>query len=148
MKTITFWFTSSNKIGSILIKKGLMFQYNHVGIEFDDTIYDATLFKGVAKQNKKAFLSKYVTSESISFDIDANKARNVKCFLENQVGKPYDWIAIVSFPLQRDWEKADSWHCSELGAKVAMISNIITAARMPKNKISPRDLYLMLPGGK
>lgn len=34
----------------------------------------------------------------------------------SQIGKPYDWQAIVNFFAQRDWREDDSWFCSELVA--------------------------------
>ncbi len=39
-------------------------------------------------------------------------------FLRNQIGKPYDYLAIVSFffPWSRGWQEDDSWFCSELVA--------------------------------
>src|SRR3954467_6522501 len=35
-------------------------------------------------------------------------------FLNGQVGKPYDALAIVAFLAGRDWQAPDSWFCSEL----------------------------------
>jgi uncharacterized protein YycO len=33
-----------------------------------------------------------------------------------QLGKPYDWGAIVGIALHRDWRAPDKWFCSELVA--------------------------------
>ena len=142
MKAV-FWFTNSNKLGGLLIRKGLMFKYNHVGIEIDDVVYDATFMKGVVKQSVDDFMEGYAFSEGIVVDVPNPK--EFKAFLETQVGKPYDWRAIIAFPLRKTWEKEHAWHCSELATKAAIVGGVIPRTRIPKSSISPRDLYLMLP---
>jgi hypothetical protein len=65
-------------------------------------------------------------------------------FVRAQVGKPYDWRAILAFAFDRDWRNTDAWFCSELIA-----SGLETAGffRRPlptqSNKITPRDLLLL-----
>ncbi len=66
-------------------------------------------------------------------------------FLNNQVGKPYDWLAILAFAFQRDWQEPDSWFCDELLAAgfvaCGLIPNSMTDGL---NRITVRDLFYML----
>lgn len=64
-------------------------------------------------------------------------------FLQSQIGKPYDEMAIVAFAVQRDWRTEDSWICSELVAAA-----LEKCEWFPKpladsaNEVTPRDLLL------
>ncbi len=66
-------------------------------------------------------------------------------FLRDQIGKPYDALAIMAFTLERDWRQPDSWMCSELQAAA-----LEACGWFPKpladaaNEITPRDLLLAI----
>ena len=60
----------------------------------------------------------------VTIEVTDEQARIFYAFLDNQVGKPYDWRSIVGFYLpnfRRDWQRRDAWFCDELiaGALVA-----------------------------
>lgn len=64
-------------------------------------------------------------------------------FLNSQLHKPYDWRALLSFFWKREWQRADSWFCSELIA-----AGLVLSGFLPQNtfksfvKVSPQDLLL------
>lgn len=66
-------------------------------------------------------------------------------FLHEQIGKPYDWEAIIAFAVHRNWRMHDAWFCSELIAAA-----LESSAWFPEplseavNEITPRDLLLIL----
>jgi hypothetical protein len=142
---VNYWFTSSNVPGARIIQRFTSFQYSHVGIEIVDEkrVVDSTMFKGVAESSIDDFLSRYGQSTALCFDIP-NPDGFLK-FVNEQIGKPYDYTAIAAFPFARDWEKPDSWHCSELGVKSAVEAGLIIKPRIPKSRITPRDFYILLP---
>lgn len=66
-------------------------------------------------------------------------------FLRRQLGKPYDWSAILAWPLRRDWHDRRAWFCSELVAAAfeqagTPLLRASSAAAM--RRITPRDLLL------
>lgn len=66
-------------------------------------------------------------------------------FLEAQIGKSYDKLAIAAFAVERDWREPDEWFCSELAAAALEASGywcypLANAA----NEITPRDLLLIV----
>jgi uncharacterized protein YycO len=71
--------------------------------------------------------------------------RNAVAYASQQVGKPYDWTAIIGRAVRRDWHKPDRWFCSELieaamyeaGCELLNDDNHV-------NRITPRDLLLSL----
>lgn len=65
-------------------------------------------------------------------------------FLRAQVGKKYDWRAIVSFFGSRDWQEPDSWFCSELMAAGLSACGFFPQHMAVKfDRITPRDLLLL-----
>ena len=64
-------------------------------------------------------------------------------FLDTQIGKPYDMLAIAAFAVARDWRQPNSWFCSELIAaaleKCGWFPKPLAEAA---NEITPRDLLL------
>lgn len=80
------------------------------------------------------------------FSIIATKDEEAKFygFLHDQVGKPYDALAIVSFLFWRDWQAADSWFCSELPAAALSACGLFPKMlAVGFNRITPRDLALI-----
>jgi uncharacterized protein YycO len=60
-------------------------------------------------------------------------------FLYSQLGKPYDWTAIVGFVMRREWAADDSWFCSELIAAAIMLAKILKI-NVDRNRVSPEPL--------
>lgn len=67
-------------------------------------------------------------------------------FVNSQVGRPYDWRAIVSFGLgERDWRAPDSWFCSEFMSRGLELSSALhLPLDQPVWRITPRDLWMLL----
>jgi len=70
-------------------------------------------------------------------------------FLRAQIGKPYDFEAIVGIVAQRDWRDDKAWMCSELVAaglcqdKVGIFPSHLATEF---NHVTPRDLLLIVSG--
>lgn len=63
----------------------------------------------------------------------------------SQLGKPYDWRAILAFAVDRDWREADSWICSELQAWALEQGGFFQRPLyLGVNKITPGDLLLVV----
>lgn len=65
-------------------------------------------------------------------------------FLQRQVGKEYDYEAILGFVFARDWRETDSWICSELIAAALEKSGVCPALYLAANKIAPVPLALTM----
>ena len=63
-------------------------------------------------------------------------------FAFEQVGKPYDYGAVLSFAWGAPWSERRKWFCSELCAAALAHAGIITVPRV--RRISPGDLAAML----
>jgi uncharacterized protein YycO len=66
-------------------------------------------------------------------------------FLRAQLGKPYDWRAIVFFFGSRNWQEDDSWECIELLAAALAHCGLFPQQMTARfSRITPRDLYDLL----
>jgi hypothetical protein len=67
-------------------------------------------------------------------------------FLQSQIGKPYDWRAILSFGLgNRDWREEDSWFCSEWQLRALEVASILTLPPdiIQVSRLTPRDAWVL-----
>lgn len=58
-------------------------------------------------------------------------------FLSRQIGRPYDYEAILGFVFNRDWRETDSWICSELVMAALEKAKLIPELYLAANRISP-----------
>lgn len=93
-------------------------KWSHVAIWDDEAglIYDSALRQGgVRATPQMQWLLDYPLIETRPILIPPERKEEARAWLWEQVGKPYDWGAIVGiFFRQRQWADADAWFCSEL----------------------------------
>ena len=65
-------------------------------------------------------------------------------FLLQQVGKPYDSLAILAFIAERDWQAPDAWFCDELLAAALVAAELLPKSlALQTSRITVRDLFLL-----
>ena len=70
-------------------------------------------------------------------------------FLRAQIGKLYDFAAIVGIVAQRDWQNDKAWMCSELvsaGLCQKKVGIFPPHLATELNRVTPRDLLLIVSG--
>jgi hypothetical protein len=139
--TIKILFARSNTITGFIVRTGLMSEYNHVGIMVRGMVYDSTVGAGVSKHSESDFRDHWDIGYEVDFAV--SDTLPVFAFLETQLGKGYDWKAIVSFPFQRDWQQDNRWMCSELVAECFVRLGVSIPLKV--NRVSPRDLLFIIP---
>lgn len=75
------------------------------------------------------------------FEVDAIEAA-VMWQAREQLGKPYDWTAVIGIGLHRDWRETDSWFCSELLAWAFETAGHPLLRTDHLNRITPGDLAM------
>lgn len=65
-------------------------------------------------------------------------------FVLDQVGKPYDSLAIAAFAAGADWSNRDAWFCSELNTAALQHCGWLKPLSEPPNKIDPDSLLLVI----
>lgn len=116
MKTIKFHFYKGKSLVSKLIKWRTNGIYSHVSVELDGVVYEAWVGSGASGVVKSTNTLYYHTpkTEYDTIEVAIQNWNVWKTFLENQVGKKYDYMAIISFVKNRIKADENKWFCSEL----------------------------------
>lgn len=92
-------------------------QWSHSAIldEEAGVVYDSTwLGGGVRMAAMGEFLQHYRRFEMRQIEVRPERVPDARLWLMAQLGKPYDWTALLSWIVRRDWQEPDAWFCSEL----------------------------------
>lgn len=90
----------------------------------------------------------------VLYQIQANPNQEASFyrFIQDQLGKPYDKLAIFAFAINRNWRDDDAWYCSELQTAALEEAGILNKDLYLKaNKITPvmlANLVSDLPNAK
>lgn len=105
--------------GSYLLRAAMWSRYSHSALYDDETgfVYDSTLLQGGVRRHTKAEFDKHYRpdwQELREVPVVASVVLDARKWLEEQVGKDYDWTALVGFLVRRDWSEESDWFCSEM----------------------------------
>lgn len=114
--------------------------YAHAAIQVDDMLYEALPFKGVIRRFLRSDDNKADT-----FFLDLNGgflASRVKTFLDEQVGKKYDFLGVLRFLTREKERRHNRYFCSELVYEALMQGGVMPLRCAESWKISPALLAL------
>ncbi len=137
-------FCTSNKIGSRLIRAFTWSKWSHVAIVDGNEVIEAA-WPRVRIKPLAEVLAEHTAYELVDVP-DELLADDVIDAVRSQVGKPYDWTAIVGIFLRRDWEESDSWFCSELVAWGFAQANASLFRADSVRRVTPEHLWMLAPG--
>lgn len=127
-------------LGSWLIRLFTFSRWSHCAIVEGDTVVDATFWHGVRRSPLSDFLAHY---EVEMVDIELGPfGEYAGMWLEMQIGKKYDWAALVALPLRRKWSDPDKWFCSELVAATLWAGGR-PVFREDISRIVPQHLWML-----
>lgn len=115
-------------------------KFSHTSINLNGVIYEAHIGTGVRTIQEKDWDGKYILS-STTFKIDVHTHRELKYWLDRQVGKKYDLWGVLSFIWRFAQPQKGKWFCSELA--------MVTLAKQfhlyeYNQRQSPTDFYYYL----
>lgn len=123
-------FTRSRSPFGALIRAFEGGQWDHVAVVDGDNVIEATALHGVRHRPRADLLADRPQHQVVHVDLPDERA--ALKFARSQVGKPYDWTAILGFLLWRDWSKTRRWYCSELAAQACAAGGLAVAGRQPR----------------
>lgn len=128
-------FAKNRSIASYVIRLFTWSRWHHVGVISNDGKYviESTSKDGVSKVSITDFNARYDVTRIAEINCDTDKAQS---FLLSQLGKKYDWRAILSIVLHCNLSDKNKWFCSEL---VAAASGIFREERGAR--ITPEHLW-------
>lgn len=130
-------FSRSNKIGSRLIRAATWSEYSHVDLILPSgMLIGALIDRGVCEYPLTERLS--VSTKTEIRRVGADEVV-VAEFLRSQIGKRYDFTALLGLTFHRDWQEDSRWFCSELLA--AGIEHAgVSVVRKSANRVTPQNL--------
>lgn len=139
-------FCRKSTLGSWLIRAFTWSRWSHCMIvEGPGTIIDATFTHGgVRRRALLAAVAETSAREEVHIPLTDDQEFAALTWLASQLGKPYDWTAIVGiFFRQTGWAEPDAWFCSEL------LEAALRAAGRPRfrddiSRITPRDSWAVI----
>lgn len=136
-------FLTGTGLGSTAIQWWTSSPYSHVEFWTPNGYLGARYDGGV--QVRPFDYTNFVAEEFREYVLPVDAEAKLFSWLAQQIGKDYDWLAILAFPVHRDWKSEDDWFCSEL------VAAAFTAAGFPilnpatkVSKITPRDVALSM----
>jgi uncharacterized protein YycO len=111
---VTIYLSASNTVGSYLIRFFTWSRWSHVFIADGDDAIEAHWRHGVRRKPLKSLLEDVSRYAKVEVSTGADEA--VLEAVRAQIGKPYDYSAILGFLFRRDWQKETAWECAELVA--------------------------------
>lgn len=144
MSLIRLQFSTGNDIVSRAIALFSRGWCSHVDAVLPDGALLGARLSGGVRVRPPGYV-KFSRTLIIAVTVPDAQANTFYRWLQAQVGKPYDWRAIVAFVFSRNWREPDSWFCSELVARAFEVSGFFPAPLMVRSsKITPRDLLLLI----
>lgn len=136
-------------LGSALLRLAMWSRWSHAAIH--DTregwVYDARFWRGVRRAPYEAWLADYAPSrlERRDLEVPEHALPRARMWLMDQVGRPYDWTAIVGFVFrQRRWQSERAWFCSELAEAFRTLFSLRPIFRADASRITPRDQDIVI----
>ena len=133
-------FCKSNTVVGFLLRLATFSKWSHVALEYNDQVIESTMLGGVSQSEYAEFIERQDETSEIDVS-DVNKIATW-VFIKSQIGKGYDWKAIVSFPFRRSWQDNDRWFCSEVVAAALIRGG--KHIKLSSNRVTPRDLWVLL----
>ncbi|MNF95265.1 hypothetical protein D3C84_780070 [compost metagenome] len=107
---------------------------------------EATPFYGVRRVKLGEAIGQ--ASDSALVELPARNPHRIIEAARSQLGKPYDWTAILGLGLRRDWQERDAWFCSELIAWSAAEAGEPWYRCESLRRVTPQHLWMLPPVGE
>lgn len=128
---------------SLAIRACTWSHWSHVGLIDGDTVIEAVALKGVVRtplKQRQEEDPRWVVSELPCVSPSA-----VIAAAASQIGKPYDYTAVIGLGLHRVWKSADSWFCSELAAWAFDRAGSPLFRADSVRRVTPQDMWMLHP---
>lgn len=120
-------------------------KWSHVAIIDGDSVIEAVAMKGVVRTPISERLG-HDPRWAISALPCGNPGGIIKA-AASQIGKPYDYTAVLGLGLHRVWKDDDSWFCSELVAWSFDVAGSPLFRPESLRRVTPQELWMLAPTG-
>lgn len=114
MTAIRLLFSTTNNPLSAVIRSATWSRWSHVAVVDGSSVIEAAAIYGVRRVSLMEAMNRSKDFAVVALPCADPAA--VIAAISSQIGKPYDYTAILGIGVHRDWQEDDSWFCSELVA--------------------------------
>src|SRR6478672_10407102 len=107
---------SGKGISSGIIKLGTFSKWSHVDLVTPDGCYLGARLDGGVRARNPGYDGPNADVQFAHVAMTQAQEFDLWKFAYEQIGKPYDFSAILGIAFRRDWREDDAWFCSELVA--------------------------------
>jgi uncharacterized protein YycO len=132
----------SKSIGSWAIRALTWSRYSHAVILDGEQVIEA-VWPRVRVSNLATLREHH--DEVLVVDWPSIDGAPVIAAARSQVGKPYDWRALLGFLVHRDWAQTNAWFCSELVAWSFGQGGCPLFRPEEQDRVTPQDLWMLEP---
>lgn len=140
MSSVSIIYSRSRSIASQLIRIASGFGWSHASILDGDHVIEALMFKGVVRTPLSEFKARVRAYAVV--DVECQKPHSAIDFARKQIGKGYDWRAILGHIFQRQTHSRRRWHCVEL-IESALIAGGRERFRRQPFRLTPQQSFLV-----
>lgn len=143
MSRISLLFSTSYHPMSMVIRACTWSNWSHVALIDGDDVIEATALAGVRRY--PVVLAINHAKRWGIVDLPSRNPQMVIAAAASQIGKPYDYSAILGIGLHRDWQMDDRWFCSELIAwSFAQAGESLVRSEVLR-RVTPQHLWMQAP---
>lgn len=143
MATISLLFSTSGHPMSAVIRLGTWSDWSHVAIIDGDDVIEATAPAGVRRLPVVQAIAH--ATQAVIVELPCRDPRAVIAAAASQIGKPYDWTAVLGLGLRRNWQEDDAWFCSELVAWAFQRAGEPLFRAEVLRRVTPQHLWMLAP---
>ncbi|MEW6612718.1 MAG: YiiX/YebB-like N1pC/P60 family cysteine hydrolase [Pseudomonadota bacterium] len=143
MSAVQLLFTRRRHPGSALIRVATWSRWSHVALVDGDEVIEAAAPHGVRRASVGAAIDRAARCALV--ELPARDPAAVLAAAASQLGKPYDWTAVLGLGLRRDWQEEDAWFCSELVAWAFQHAGEPLFRAEVLRRVTPQHLWMLAP---
>ncbi len=144
MQTVRLLFSTTGNPFSALIRAATWSRWSHVAIIDDgDMVIEAAALHGVRRVPFVDAINR--AADAALVELPSPDPAAVIAAAASQIGKPYDYTAILGLGLRRDWQQDDAWFCSELVAWAFDAAGHPLFRPDSLRRVTPQHLWMLAP---
>lgn len=143
MTSVRLMFSTSRLPLSAVIRAATWSRWSHVALVDGSTVIEATVLHGVRRVGLADAIAK--AADYAFADLVARDPASVIAAAAGEIGKPYDYTALLGLALRRDWQAPGAWFCSELVAWAFEAAGQPLLRAEVVRRVTPQHLWMLPP---
>jgi hypothetical protein len=143
METVSLLFSTSRHPMSAVIRACTWSNWSHVAVIDGDEVIEATAPAGVRRFPVVQAIDHAKRGQIV--ELPCLDPGAVIAAAASQLGKPYDYTAVLGLGIHRDWQEEDAWFCSELVAWAFQHAGEPLFRADCLRRVTPQHLWMLAP---